>query len=322
MMKYAVMCVALAAGVCCATEGTGTAATRGKKPNALELMRPVDELIDQAQALYEEGESKEAIEVYRQALEKLTDIELEHFDWVTSPEFAPVRSRRVLCDLTIDRIILDDAKMFSRTMTVSDTRELERKREERQRAAAEADAEVTAPVRLGSKGGDEMDGDDLDELLDEMFGIDEELELVKDLIQLERFTDAERSLVKVLRVTPENRETRFLMALTRVRQGRNSDALVGLDDLLADDPMDEPVLLLAGGAYMATGAYGKAIDALDRAMRVNPKRPDALINMAWLLLEMRQGDTTEAEQYYRLAVERLGAPRVRELERRLGIGSE
>jgi len=322
MMKYAVMCVALAAGVCCATEGTGTAATRGKKPNALELMRPVDELIDQAQALYEEGESKEAIEVYRQALEKLTDIELEHFDWVTSPEFAPVRSRRVLCDLTIDRIILDDAKMFSRTMTVSDTRELERKREERQRAAAEADAEVTAPVRLGSKGGDEMDGDDLDELLDEMFGIDEELELVKDLIQLERFTDAERSLVKVLRVTPENREARFLMALTRVRQGRNSDALVGLDDLLADDPMDEPVLLLAGGAYMATGAYGKAIDALDRAMRVNPKRPDALINMAWLLLEMRQGDTTEAEQYYRLAVERLGAPRVRELERRLGIGSE
>jgi len=329
MLKY-VMCVALAAGVCCAVEEETADAvkardTKGKKkPNVLEIVRPFDELVDQAQALYEDGETKEALEVYRQALEKLTDIELEHFAWVTSPEFAPLRNRRVFCEKTVDSIMLDEAQTNTRTMTVTDTHELERKRAERRKAAAEADAEVAAPVKLGSKGGGEAvanEGDGLDGLLDETFGIDEELELVKDLIQLERFAEAERPLVKILRIAPENREARFLMALTRVLQGRNSDALVGLDDLLADDAMDEPTLLLAAGAYTAVGAYGKAIDALDKAMKANPKRPDALINMTWLLLEMRPNDTADAEQYYRLAVKK-GATRVREIERRLGIRSE
>ena len=85
--------------------------------------------------------------------------------------------------------------------------------------------------------------------------------------------------------------------------------------------MDEPTLLLAAGAYVATGAYSKAIDALDRAMKANPKRPDACINMAWLLLEMRPNDMSEAELYYRQAV-KMGASRVRDLERRLGIKQE
>jgi len=325
MMKCAAVCAALVAGMCCAAdEGAAQAKPpKGKKPNVLELVRPFDVLVGRAEALYMDGDAKEALEAYREALENLTELEMKYYEWVTLPEFAPVRSRRVHCEKTMDRIMLEEAQVNARTMTVTDTRELEKKREERKRAAAEADAEVLAPVKLGSKGGTgeavANDDADADKLLDEeTFGIDDELETVKDLIQLERFDEAARPLVKVLRIAPENREARFLMALVRVRQGRSSDALVSLEDLLADDAMDEPTLLLAAGAYMATGAYSKAVDALDRAMKANPKRPDALINMTWLLLEMRPNDTAAAERYYRLAVEK-GATRVREIERKLGI---
>ena len=325
------VCVALAAGVCCAEEEDAPEVVKakekkGKKPNVLELVRPVDELTDEAQALYLEGEPKEALALYRQALEVLQDLEIAHFAWVTSPEFAPLRNRRVFCEKTMDRIMLEDAKANARMMTVSDTQELEKKRAERKKAAAGGDAEAREPFKLGSKGG----GGEVaaaavkpaaDGTSDETFQIDEELDMVKDLIQLERFADADRPLLKVLRVVPENREARFLMALSRVRQGKHADALIMLDGLLAEHPMDEAALLLAAGAHTAVGAYGKAIDMLDRAMKANPKRPDALINMTWLLLEMRPGDTTEAEQYYRMAV-RMGAARVREIERRLGIKSE
>ena len=60
------------------------------------------------------------------------------------------------------------------------------------------------------------------------------------------------------------------------------------------------------------------MDALDKAMKVEPKRPDGYLNMAWLLLEMNTKESGEAEMYYRQAV-KLGAARDRDIERRLGI---
>ena len=312
VMKYIVLCAAVA--MCCAADEE-----KAKKPTVMELMRPANQLIAEAQDLYVDGEPKEAVELYRKAHEKLLEIEVAHLAEASTPEFAPVRFRKALCEREINRILLEGAQTGSRTMTVTNTQELEKKREARMKAAETDPAEVT-PVKLGSKkGNDAAAADAAADVADGPVG--DEMEWAKDMIQFERFDEAEQSLLKVLRATPENREARFLMALSRVRQGRNADALVVLDGLLDDDPSDEAALLLAAGAYMAAGAYSKAIDVLDKAMKVNPKRPDALVNMAWLLLEMRPNDTSEAEQYYRLAV-KMGAARVRDLERRLGIKPE
>jgi len=327
MLKYATMCAALAAGLCCAAEkDNAKPKPKGKKPNVLALMKPADDLMEEAQGSYEDGDSKKAVRLYRQAIEKLADVEQEHSAWAAAPEFAPLRLRKAVCDREVDRITMEDAQTLSRMMTVTDTSELEKKREERKKAIG-VDPEAIEPLKLGSKGGDAAmtvitaavataEGETGGKVQ-----IDEELEWAKDMIQLGHFEEVERSLIKVLRTAPENREAQFLMALSRVRQGRSADALVMLDGLLADNATDESALLLAAGAHMAMRSYSKAIDMLDRAMKTNPKRPDALINMAWLLLEMRPNDTADAEQYYRMAV-RMGAARVREMEKRLGIRQE
>ena len=138
------------------------------------------------------------------------------------------------------------------------------------------------------------------------------------MIQVDRFEDAERALIKVLKKEPEHKEARFLMALSKVQQGKPSDALIILADLMEDAPAEESTLLLAAGAYLATGAYVKSMEALDKTLKAHPKRPDAYLNMAWLLLEMRPDATAEAEMYYRQAV-KLGLSRNRDMERRLGI---
>lgn len=151
--------------------------------------------------------------------------------------------------------------------------------------------------------------------------VSEELEWAKDMISVDRFDDAEKALMAVLKLHPENRDARFMLALSRVQQGRAADAAVIVDDLLADHPDDESALLLAAGAYATNGHYGKAMDALDKAMKANPKRPDGYLNMAWLLLEMKTKDVSEAEMYYRQAV-KLGGVRDRDIERRLGIKAE
>ena len=326
MLGKVMLCAALVAGMCCAAEeGEAKPKTpKGKKPNVLALMKPADGFISEAQDAYAEGDSKLAIELYRKAMDALVEVEMAHIAWAATTEFGPVRLRKAFCETRIDGIMLDEAKTFSRMIVVTDTQDLEKKRAERLKKA-ESDPEEVVPVKVGAKGGGAamaVDAEPEDgEAADGPVQISEELEWAKDMILVERFEDVEQALIKVLRVDRENREARFLMSLSRMRQGKHAEALVVLDDLLEDNAMDEPTLLLAAGAYVATGAYSKAIDALDRAMKVNPKRPDACINMAWLLLEMRPDDISEAELYYRQAV-KMGASRLRDLERRLGIMQE
>ena len=326
MLGKMMLFVMLAAGVCCAADDAKPKTPKGKKPDVLTLMKPADVFISEAQDAYAEGESKQAIELYRKAMDALVAVEMEHIAWADSTEFGPLRLRKAFCETRIDGIMLNDAKTFSRTIVVTDTQDLEKKRADRLQKA-ESDPNEIVPVKVGTKGGsaammvDEESEDEAGEEADGPLQVNEELEWAKDMMLVERFEDVEQALIKVLRVDRENREARFLMSLSRVRQGKHAEALIVLDDLLEDNAMDEPTLLLAAGAYVATGAYSKAIDALDRAMKVNPKRPDACINMAWLLLEMRPNDTSEAELYYRQAV-KMGASRVRDLERRLGIKQE
>jgi tetratricopeptide (TPR) repeat protein len=310
--------------------------SKEKRPKVSELLKDANDLMSQAQTAYIDGQAKQAIELYRKALAEIERIELENVLQAASSEFAPVRFRKALCETEIDRIMLEEVNSTARTVAVTDTRGLEAKREERKKAA-ETNNVPEAAVQLSSKRGVEKEGADTSSakaqsegktaLPDKMkeglesnkpVSIEDELEWAKDMISVDRFEDAEKSLMLVLKKTPEHREGRFLMALARVRQGRNADAAVIIDDLLADNPSDQSSLLLAAGCHVAAGAYAKAMETLDKAMKADPKRPDGYQNMAWLLLEMNAKDSSEAEMYYRQAV-KLGGARDRDIERRLGI---
>ncbi len=222
--------------------------------------------------------------------------------------------------------MLEEVNATARTVAVTDTSALEKKREERKKAA-ETNHVPEAAVKLSAKQSSEDKKETMtaeakaEQEPDKPVVVKDELEWAKDMLSVDRFDDAEKALLKILKVEPEHRDARFLMALARVQQGKHADATVVIDDLLTDNASDEPVLLLAAGSYMATGNYAKAMETLDKAMKVNPKRPDGYLNMAWLLLEMKPGKTEEPELYYRQAV-KLGGPRDRDMERRLGMKTE
>jgi len=304
------------------------AVAKDKEPKVSELLKEANELMAQAQEAYVEGESKQALEHYRKALEEIGRIERDNPQRASSSEFAPVRFRKALCETEIDRIMLDDVNSSARTVAVTDTSSLEAKRAERKKAA-ETNNMPEAAIKLAAKteGGvqtpveKKQEGSASDEIPQKALNIKEELEWAKDMLSVDRFDAAEIPLLKVLKVDPTNRDARLLMALSRVRQGRHNDAAVVLDDILADNPQDETALLLAAGAYTANGSYAKAMETLDKAMKANPLRPSGYYNMAWLLLDINPDKTDEAELYYRKAVQ-LGGARDRDLERRLGIRAE
>lgn len=302
-----------------------------KKPKVSELLKDANDMMSQAQTAYIDGKSREAIELYRKALTEIARVEKENEKQAGTSEFAPVRFRKALCETEIDRIMLEEVNATARTVAVTDTSALEAKRAERKKAAEtnnvpEAAVKLSAKQGAGkdagqqtAKGGDKAEQKDKkDDGPAKPVNIKDELEWAKDMISVDRFDDAEKSLMAILKQTPDHREARFLLALSRVRQGRSADAAVIIDDLLADNPKDESVLLLAAGNHVAAGAYAKAMEALDKAMKADPKRPDGYLNMAWLLLEMNPKESGEAEMYYRQAV-KLGGARDRDIERRLGI---
>ncbi len=302
-----------------------------KKPKVSELLKDANDFMSQAQTAYVDGQSKQAIELYRKALAEISRVEKEHEAEASSSEFAPVRFRKALCETEIDRIMLEEVNATARTVAVTDTSALEAKRAERKKAAETnnlPDAAVALNAKQDvSKEGEVPRSEEVPSQADKPkaaaepgkpVNVADELEWAKDMLSVDRFSEAEKSLMAVLKQAPEHREGRLLLALARLRQGRTADAAVIIDDLLADDPKDESVLLLAAGNHVASGAYAKAMDALDKAMKANPKRPEGYLNMAWLLLEMKPSETGEAELYYRQAV-KLGGSRDRDIERRLGI---
>lgn len=301
---------------------------QSKKPQVLELIKPATELMSKAQEAYIGSDSKKAIALFREALALLIKLEKDYPNWAPTSTFSPVRFRKAICETEIERVLLEEAQASSRTIAVTDTRDLEKMREERkQMATTNRVIEVTR--KLNSK----ASGEAVDEVAVKADAvapaekgvetqapvkISEELEWAKDMIVVERFADAETALIKVLKKDGENKEARFLIALAKVQQGKSADALIILSDLLEDTPSDEAALLLAAGAHFVDGSYTKAMTLLDTVMKANPRRPDAYLNMAWLLLDMRQDAQADAELYYRQAV-KLGLARNRDIERRLGI---
>ena len=137
----------------------------------------------------------------------------------------------------------------------------------------------------------------------------------KDALDAGRVNDAATAAIDLLRADPQNRAGRIMMGVIRTRQQRFDEALVALEDVLAEEE-DEAVLLAIAGAYQASGRMNHALLALDKAIRLNPKHPAAFMNMAWLMLASNEAKAAEAN--YREAV-RLGAPRDKQLERKLGF---
>jgi tetratricopeptide (TPR) repeat protein len=328
--RWALGWMTVCAALCCwsAEEKSADAKKEDEKPKKVSvLLVEANKLMTDAQDAYVDGDGKKAVELYRKSLAEIERVERENADRAGTAEFAPVRFRKALCETEIDRIILEEASAKARTVTVTDTAELEKKRAERHREAVSNNVPEKT-VALASKMADgskakppEMKADEKDdEKSDKTTVVDVpgELEFAKDMLSMDKAGDARDHILKVLKSEPDNREAHYLMAQAQIAQGHPEDAEVVLMDLLEDNPNDESALLLAAGAAFAAGKYPHAMDLLDRALKANPKRPDGYYDMAWVLLEMDPKNLNEPEMYYRQAV-KLGGPRDRDLERRLGI---
>jgi len=319
----------------CVVTPLAVSAKDDEKVKISVLLKDANEIMAEAQNTYVDGDSTKAIELYRKALTEILKIEAQYPDRVTSADFAPLRFRRALCETEVDRIMLEDVNASARSVAVTDTSELAKKRRERKEEAA-TNKLAKVSKKLSTKGGTGVvdnrpenvsvsepekntagKNPEIDSTAKDV-DIAEELEWAKDMFSVDKFEEAEKPLILILRKNPENFDARYLMALVYMRQNKLIDAKVVIEGLLDDHGQHEGVLLLAAGLYAMTQQYAKAMTTLDKALKAAPKRPDGYLNMAWLLLEMNPKQLSDPEMYYRRSVE-LGGQRDHELEKRLGI---
>ena len=253
---------------------------------------------------------KRAIELYQQAI----DICLETEEANPKGELGSVRFYRAFCETQIDRVKFDSATSSQRNVAVmvkprppTTSPQATSYPDSPERATPITPSTASpAPPAPPLKTAPALSAAD----------ITEEVEWARDMIEGDGDDEARQSLLKVLRTDPVDADARLLLATLECKAGEFKEALLILEDLEQEHPSTTTYLLLSG-AYLGTGEPYRAMLALDKLLALNPTHPDALINMAYLTMEL-SGKASEAAMYYRQAL-KCGAAPDTALARRLGL---
>jgi tetratricopeptide (TPR) repeat protein len=299
------------------------------KPMRLHrLLEEANNYIEIAEDEALKGNGDGALENYRLALSELDRVERENPDRAETAEFSPLRNKRAACVAAMDAIRFAQVNDNERAVSVTDTRELQKKWNKKHGIKDEEKDE-------GGKVKDEVKGEE-GKVKDEVKG---EGRMVKDegvtveppeekpVVKAEEkpvVATVEKTVAKVevkSEKKPEVKEDssdfkyRLKTALAEVRNRDYVAADLLLEELAQERPNDLNVLLLRAAAQAGMGSNHAARRTLEKAMRAHPKSHLPYYNLANLLLDMGESVET-ARQYYEMG-RSCGGPQWAPLERRL-----
>ena len=234
------------------------------------------------------GNGDKALENYRLALGELDRVERENPERAETAEFSPLRNKRAACVAAMDAIRFAQVNDNERAVSVTDTRELQKKWN-RKHGVKDAKDE-------GRKAEDEEK-----EVEDEggrMKGEEEKVrkeEKEKGEKEKEKKVTGEPSGPPA---APDFRQ-RLKTALAEIRNKDYVAADLLLEELMQEKPDDLNVLLLRAAAQAGMGSNYAARRTLEKAMRRHPKSYLPYYNLANLVLQMGEGAET-ARQYYEM----------------------
>jgi Flp pilus assembly protein TadD len=103
-----------------------------------------------------------------------------------------------------------------------------------------------------------------------------------------RFAQAERELLRDLKLHPASASAWHMLALTRTAQGNYKQALTALDKALALKPNNPAMLNDKASALANLGRSKEAIPVFEKAMKLDPENPTIMSNLAWALTLEKQ----------------------------------
>jgi Tfp pilus assembly protein PilF len=283
-----------------ATEGQAFLGLSNKASGEIEAAaKRASDLSREAELVWKNDQDCARAEVlYQQAVDLCLEAEAKY----PKADLGAVRFRRAFCETQIDQVKFDAATGPRRRMAVMGAPPAV-SAETQAAEAGNPDEAAEAPVEAPPEE-------------NQPASVEDELAWARDMLDTDDPAEAKTALLNVLRADSENRPARLMLAVLECKRRAFQDAILILEDLQAERE-DEAVQLLIAGAYLGVGQPYRAMLELDKLLTKNPTHPDALMNMAYLTLEM-SAKPAEAEMYYRLAV-KFGASRDPAFEKRLGL---
>ena len=101
---------------------------------------------------------------------------------------------------------------------------------------------------------------------------------------------------KVLAITPKNLEVKTKLAMTYMTSTNPMQGIQMLMEVLKQDPENQLALFNMGMLSIQSGQYDKAIDRLDRLVKINPShlQGQLLLGIAW----MNKGNSKKAREQF------------------------
>ena len=279
------------------------------------LLEEANNYIEIAEDEAMKGNGDKALENYRLALGELDRVERENPDRAETAEFSPLRNKRAACVAAMDAIRFAQVNDNERAVSVTDTRELQKKWNKKHGIKEVKDE----GVKVKGEGEEEKVKDERVKVQGEGEGgkAKDEGEKKPEIVKAPK-DDKDLKAVKAPDA-PKDEVSDFKYRLkTALAEVRNRDYVAAdllLEELMREKPKDLNVLLLRAAAQTGMGSNYAAYRTLEKAMRTHPKSYLPYYNLANLVLQMGEG-LEAARQYYEMG-RMVGGPPSAALEKAL-----
>lgn len=203
------------------------------RPRLSDLMEPISFLIDDASDIVATGKTasavSNAIEKYREALDKINQIELENEGFLKEGEKATIKNKRAYVNATIDALLLNQVKQNAKAVAVSDTTELEKKLADERKKGAETNQVKRAKADVKTVE---------TKVVPKLPKPRNKREQVMADILAGDFTAAELLIKEMLEARPNSATALNLKAVLEQRRGNLKAAEAALDQAISSHPKD------------------------------------------------------------------------------------
>ncbi len=277
------------------------------------LLEEANNYIEIAEDEALKGNGDAALENYRLALSELDRVERENPDRAETAEFSPLRNKRAACVAAMDAIRFAQVDDNERAVSVTDTRELQKKWNKKHGIKEE-------------KGEGEKENGEVEPAEKPVAKVEErpvakveetpaEAPVEKPAAQVAKKPAEVQEKKPVAKDDLSGFKIRLKTALAEVRNRDYVAADLLLEELVREKPNDLNVLLLRAATQVGMGSNNAARRTLETAMRAHPKSYLPYYNLANLVLDM--GEKADvARQYYEMG-RSCGGPQWEPLEKRL-----
>lgn len=277
-------------------------------------LKEADLTLVQADIARDNAKRNEAINLYREALSRYTDLSRKYPGW----QPAVVEFRAGYCSDQLEALVGAIERQFTPAPTPAPSTEAIMPREPEPIAIAppvkepvkddvKVEPKPAAETRVEPKLPEPRIEPPETPVPSDKRTADEIKRETLRLMRLGQWQEAQSMLSQRVDVLRQDDDARLLLALAHCQNKTHDESVRILTDILDKNATNAPAHVALGAAYIGVGSFGLARSEMERALGIDPNLSEAHYNLAQILTAINPPDIEAARSHYAKALELGGA---------------